>query len=222
MAKLMPCSVCGEPRYVTAKSRAQIVCQECRRKQSKDRAPKDWSYKRVPCAACGEPCWPSSNGWAAKDGRSMCRQCRSGVDGTSSCRIVWRTCAHCSGPFYVKAERNPKRYCGRTCSNRARGFGDPKSQWAPKSQARRDREAAAPGLKRPARAKLLRKWQRQGRPCAYCPAPPTTVDHVVPLIRGGTNYEGNLVPACRACNSRKHFSLIVEWRHGARANRAAA
>jgi hypothetical protein len=31
-------------------------------------------------------------------------------------------------------------------------------------------------------------------------------------VRGGTNYEGNLTPACKQCNSSKAARLLVEWR----------
>lgn len=69
-----------------------------------------------------------------------------------------------------------------------------------------------PGLSGRKRSALLRRWKRQGRTCAYCPNPAETVDHVVPLKRGGTNFEGNLTPACRRCNSRKGALLVVEFR----------
>ena len=58
---------------------------------------------------------------------------------------------------------------------------------------------------------LLSKWIKQGQPCAYCDSLASTIDHVVPLSRGGTHYEGNLAPACRSCNSRKHRRFIAEW-----------
>ena len=38
-----------------------------------------------------------------------------------------------------------------------------------------------------------------------------TMDHVVPLARGGRSSKGNLVPACKECNNRKKYLLPVEW-----------
>ncbi len=81
---------------------------------------------------------------------------------------------------------------------------------------RQQREHATPGITERARIKLLSKWKRQGRTCAYCPRAADTIDHAVPLVRGGTNYEGNLVPACRKCNSSKGGRTIIEWRTGKR------
>ena len=39
--------------------------------------------------------------------------------------------------------------------------------------------------------------------CAYCPAPATTIDHIVAVSNGGTNALSNLVPACARCNRTK-------------------
>jgi 5-methylcytosine-specific restriction endonuclease McrA len=43
--------------------------------------------------------------------------------------------------------------------------------------------------------------------CAYCgragDADSLTIDHVVPLSRGGAHEAANIVPACSACNARK-------------------
>ena len=43
--------------------------------------------------------------------------------------------------------------------------------------------------------------------CVYCaepfPEPQLTLDHVEPRMRGGDWSEGNLVSACRACNTAK-------------------
>jgi 5-methylcytosine-specific restriction protein A len=38
-----------------------------------------------------------------------------------------------------------------------------------------------------------------------------TMDHLVPLGRGGRSVRGNVVPSCKDCNSRKQSLLPVEW-----------
>lgn len=44
---------------------------------------------------------------------------------------------------------------------------------------------------------------RDGHRCAYCGAAGDTVDHVLPVSRGGGCTWLNTVAACRACNGRK-------------------
>lgn len=70
------------------------------------------------------------------------------------------------------------------------------------------------------RARDLRRSQwwknRIGRGnCHYCGGRFTpdelTMDHIVPISRGGTSTRGNVVPACKECNSRKKYLLPLEW-----------
>ena len=42
-----------------------------------------------------------------------------------------------------------------------------------------------------------------GRRCAYCHRPATTLDHVQPLGPTGNNDAGNLLPSCAPCNRKK-------------------
>ena len=71
-----------------------------------------------------------------------------------------------------------------------------------------------------AKAREIRKsrwWQNkrgEGR-CYYCgmktrPAD-LTMDHVVPLTRGGRSVKSNLVSCCKECNTRKKTMLPQEW-----------
>lgn len=49
-------------------------------------------------------------------------------------------------------------------------------------------------------------------PCDYCGATENiSIDHVVPISRGGKHVIENIVPACRTCNSSKGAKLLDEW-----------
>ena len=39
-----------------------------------------------------------------------------------------------------------------------------------------------------------------------------TMDHLVPVVRGGKSTKGNVVPSCKACNSARQHSLPFEVR----------
>jgi 5-methylcytosine-specific restriction protein A len=60
-------------------------------------------------------------------------------------------------------------------------------------------------------------WKRRiaAGVCFYCREPVgrrgLTMDHIVPLGRGGKSVRGNVVPACKDCNTRKKSMLPVEW-----------
>lgn len=50
--------------------------------------------------------------------------------------------------------------------------------------------------------------------CHYCerrfPAAKLTMDHVVPLARGGSSNPGNIVPSCPECNRSKKLETPAE------------
>lgn len=51
--------------------------------------------------------------------------------------------------------------------------------------------------------------------CHYCggtfPPEELSMDHIVPIIRGGKSSRGNVAPACKECNNRKKHMLPMEW-----------
>ena len=51
--------------------------------------------------------------------------------------------------------------------------------------------------------------------CHYCgrPTPPKelTMDHIVPVSRGGKSTRGNVAPCCKECNTAKKQLLPMEW-----------
>ena len=70
------------------------------------------------------------------------------------------------------------------------------------------------------RARELRNtaWWRKKKSsgvCHYCgrrftPAE-LTMDHLIPLSRGGRSERHNIVPACKECNNKKKHMLASEW-----------
>jgi len=60
-------------------------------------------------------------------------------------------------------------------------------------------------------------WKRKcsRAKCYYCNAQVSpkelTMDHIVPIIRGGKSTKGNIVTACKQCNNKKKYLLPIEW-----------
>jgi len=71
------------------------------------------------------------------------------------------------------------------------------------------------------KARALRQSQWWKRKCAkgichYCntkfPAKELTMDHIVPISRGGKSTKNNVVPCCKECNTQKKTELFMEWK----------
>lgn len=204
--KDITCRLCGKQMHNRAKSLPQgkATCHECRRvnppeKRSKPRPLGLNPNRTMNCAGCGGQMWRSRSSKPA--GEAYCRPCRSAGLAPRKGGGHRTPCVECGTP-------SSGVRC-RPCSSRARRIR-PVDDYRVR---RWHRDQAAPGLSQTAKNQLRAKWKAQHRLCAYCPALGTTIDHVVPLVRGGTNYEGNLVPCCRRCNSSKAAKLLVEWRN---------
>ena len=70
------------------------------------------------------------------------------------------------------------------------------------------------------KARELRRtqwWKNQlaAGQCYYCrgrfPPRELTMDHIVPVVRGGKSTRSNLAPCCKECNNQKKYLLPVEW-----------
>lgn len=70
------------------------------------------------------------------------------------------------------------------------------------------------------KARTLRKsrwWQQKTSSglCHYCQKKVAykniTMDHLVPLARGGRSTKDNLVPSCKNCNNLKKSMMPLEW-----------
>lgn len=80
-------------------------------------------------------------------------------------------------------------------------------------KVRRARSQGAAGSH--TQAQWLARVALHGWCCRYCReslTPATlTMDHAIPLSRGGSEWPANLVPACGSCNSRKQRKTLREF-----------
>lgn len=164
--------------------------------------------------------------------------CRRWVaSGHTETRPTDVSCTVCAAP--VVGRMATALYCSKRCKSRAvesRRRRDDRARYL-KERDRRIAYAIEYARQNPdigQRAKRKRKallsqagifevtardWSRlkarYGNRCAYCAADRhLTMDHIIPVSRGGRHSIGNLIPACGRCNSAKRTRTIMEWRLG--------
>lgn len=168
----------------------------------------------VPCAGCGTLLWSGTTSLPA--GQRRCRSCRA-TDSASPDAM----CAHCARPFRSKRLSSGGRTetCGLSCAQlryqRAKGVpvggdrGKRKASWRAKNHRRRAHRRAAFDQVTPEYERVLRAKAKR---CPLCmvrmtdvPYLPTSkeLDHIVPIIVGGTHTIGNVRIICRLCNVRR-------------------
>lgn len=161
---------------------------------------------QMPCASCKALIWVGPGSLPV--GLATCRPCRR--EQTTALGGRKSPCVDCGARSYGDRCRGCE---DQRRANSARMEDEVRLQRRALQARRALRARTAPGLSAPERRSLLRSWRLAGRTCAYCDnGSAETVDHVVPLALGGSNYEGNLVPSCRSCNARKNDSLLIAWR----------
>ena len=175
--------------------------------------------KTLTCAHCGTQRYAGTG--CRPQGDYVCLRCRKEFGPFPTGEWAPRTaspCPQCGGMMPPRTPGRMRKFCSSACASRFTAATRGRSQ-TPKGQRagrRSDRERRAAGLNGVQRRRLRLRWVAQGIGCAFCDGAAETVDHVIPLARGGSNYEGNLIPACRRCNSARSDLLISEWRHGGR------
>lgn len=226
------CAMCAQP------SGAVKYCsQKCRSKASNSKR-----YKRPVrfCPGC-EVDISDRNG-QMKYCSNACR--RWVANGHTDLRRPATECERCGGSMAGKLAT--AIYCSRKCKTAAsetRRVRDDRARYLNERDRRiayamdyaRKNPHVGQAAKRKRKAKLAvsgmfevtsRDWKRMvdrhGSTCFYCGRKgPVTMDHVMPVSRGGTHSVGNLVPACANCNSSKRHRTVMEWRLSKRVSLAS-
>lgn len=143
-------------------------------------------------------------------------------------------CAHCGAEF---ARNRRQKHCSQRCNQAAADkrrahrdaeryvaerekrllyaseYGKARPHVGHAASARRKARVVAAGGPGVSSSDWLALCIRHDNRCYYCQQrKPLTMDHVVPLSRGGQHSIGNLLPACSSCNSSKRTRFLSELR----------
>lgn len=187
----MKCVDCGAPGRAFQSTRCGACTRSRRNSQARDRYAKDLdasrAYARNRRAANAETLKRSYAKWR----RTHLEQERERLR-----RAYWADPEAARARAKAWADANPgysaRRYAQNPASKKASQF-----------------KRRAAGAVKPSDLRELRATNAH---CAYCFKPAAdTVDHVVPISRGGANTPDNLVLACFSCNAGKRDRTPLEY-----------
>lgn len=220
------CVQCDEP---TPSARHVYCSPRCKWSASNAKR-----YKRPPrsCPACGDDL--TGRHGLVKYCGNACRHWAERHPGVV--RTLNDSCAQCGGAMPAGKPAGA-RYCSKSCKNsacearrsrddRARYLSERERRIAYAKQYAKDNPDVGQRAKRKRKALLsaagafevtAKDWrrakQRTAGRCFYCgEARPLTMDHIIPVSRGGRHSIGNIAPACASCNASKNDRVIMQWR----------
>jgi 5-methylcytosine-specific restriction endonuclease McrA len=217
------CTVCGivkpvdafSPQRLRGKVYIQSRCRECvaRIKREKRAADTTLRHPKLPywdkqsqqtvrqCSYCNliKPITE----YSAHRGkyRSRCKVCETAIRKEKTAK----------NPQYIRdsAKRYAKRHPERVASRFKRWRQADPQKDRDRQAVRYARKKGAPIVEKISRQAII---ERDNSTCYLCHRhlKPTeiTLDHVIPLVRGGTHTADNLRVACRSCNCRKGAKLL--------------
>jgi len=141
---------------------------------------------------------------------------------------VMRICEICGVEFRLKEYTNPGKYCSRACKDKAHQkimTGDRNPKWRDGTYSIISDPAKGQRLLNHLRSVRMRsvkntltksEWRyllKKSKHCHWCKRPwsravQPTIDHIIPVVKGGGNVLENVTAACKRCNSKKGARTI--------------
>lgn len=213
-----PCIYCGS--YVSTEGRfIKKMCSTCYSRFKKNGG--NAEYKEIikypgPCVKCGSP----DAGYQKYFQEKMCGKCYRNYIHIKAHPRKPAYCIDCGKLIKTKIRNATRQRC-TNCYKRWKWKTDPNFVKKIKASAKRHnstengKEARRNSVRK--RRAILAKvettltkeqWKtilnHFGHKCVYCgSAKRIEMDHVIPISKGGKHIAGNVVPACRSCNSSK-------------------
>jgi hypothetical protein len=189
------CSYC---RVVLPKVRTHVKCcgsEKCRRAQNAEQKAAErqrWTGQQVQAQRQRERSWREQNPGRVKEKNRAAYLANR--ERYKQYQREWRN-------------RNPEKFLEQMALHQSK-----RRAWKLGNDSRRVTRTEWRRILRRARGRCFYCGEQQAR---------LTMDHVVPLARGGRHAIGNLAPACLRCNQSKGALFVTEWRRR-RALEAAA
>lgn len=205
------CEWCGA-EFTPTRATQRTCSKPCRvnLNNSEQNAKKHVTRIQMPCEACGRVFERprSDSSYCSEHCRYVLIARRTRV-----VRIAARAPKYC---VICQTDITAYRADAETCSSYCGGqYGkvQNRERYAARQQQRNAvKRAATVGYGVPELEWRRIRLRSRGR-CFYCGGKkPLTMEHVVPINRGGAHSIGNIVAACKSCNCSKHDSFLMEWR----------
>jgi endogenous inhibitor of DNA gyrase (YacG/DUF329 family) len=124
----------------------------------------------------------------------------------------WKNCPVCSKEFRVSKCREWRKFCSKNCHNLSMDKGEEHRRI--KSQI--DTQKRITLKFKNGGSFTVGEWEtlkaQYDWTCLFCkrkePEILLTVDHIIPLSRGGSSNIENIQPLCRSCNCRKGNKIV--------------
>lgn len=216
LVDFVPCQHCGKNYHPKEANRATYCSRECYFAAIKAKPKVKTVLPAINCAQCGNSFVPATRAATLcsaeckrEDARIKCRdrnRIKHGTFGT-----VTKSCAYCGAEFTAEKYGSQRSYCSQSCRDKA-------------YRRTEIAKVAHRGVKSRRRARLVGatlspvSWLdvliRDRWICAICgrkinrkvsvPHPDAaTIDHIIPLARGGAHSMANLQAAHFICNATK-------------------
>lgn len=146
--------------------------------------------------------------------QNTCRACRKEIDavrvlnGSNKSRMVTRRQKQTANQKHEQRRRRRASHLHNFQARNRKHYQTHKLDYIMRAKNRRARVKNAQGVL--TAISIQSRFDLYGNRCAYCHKDGIlTIDHVKPLILGGSNWPANIVPACSGCNSGKQHRARI-------------